>query len=168
MRSKQHLRKKGWSAKEISKAEKIIEKRHKSDKSKTKPYINRLIYWTVIFVIIIGNLMVSMLLVPFLIVLDKIALDFAIIILGLGFGALFTILVQSVEYIERKHHLLAAIIIPVSALINIFAVVWMANTLNDLFRFTNLRANPYIIGLMYVVAFVLPYIISLFRSQEEA
>ena len=59
------LKRKGWSEEEIIKAQKIIEARKMQDKSRSHPHSNRILYWSIIFVIIIGNAIISLLLVPF-------------------------------------------------------------------------------------------------------
>ena len=71
----QKLKQKGWSEKDIMRTEEIINARHKFDKSRTVVHMSRIIYWTALLVIVIGNFVISMVLIPFLLVLNKFSLD---------------------------------------------------------------------------------------------
>lgn len=164
MKIEADLKRKGWSKEDISKAEKIINERVKKDKSGTLPYANRSVFWTMFFVIIIGNIIISILMIPFLLVLNLPFLDFIIIVLGLSFGFLFNFLITDIRHITFKHHLIAGIIIPLVAIVNFFFMTTIANNLNDYLEVSNIRQNPYTISIIYMVAFILPYLF--FRIVE--
>ena len=114
-----HLKRKGWSHEDISKAETIIAARRETDKSRTIGHANRVLYWTVIFVIILGNFMISLGLIPVLLALNRLTADIVVVVIGFAFGLLFNLLVTDIEFIIRKHHLMALIIIPLVAFINL-------------------------------------------------
>lgn len=152
------LKRKGWSEEDIQKAEKIIEARRVSDKSRSIAYSHRVLYWTVILVVIIGNFVISMLLVPFLLVLNKLALDVLVVVLGLAFGSLFNLLITDIAYISKRHHVIAGITIPVMALLNISVMVHMANAINEVLRISAMRGDPITISIIYVIAFMAPYL----------
>ena len=160
------LKRKGWSEDEVNKAEKIIQARKIQDKSRTSVYTNRILYWTVIFVIIIGNFMISLMLVPFLLVFNKLAMDVLVVVVGFAFGALFNLLILDIEQVSKRHHLIAAIIIPVLALINISVMTTIANALNEVLRTSTIRESPITVSVLYVVAFMLPYLWSVFVKKK--
>jgi hypothetical protein len=160
------LKRKGWSPEDISGAEKIIESRTLKDKSRTSVYSNRVLFWTVIVVIIFGNFIISLMLIPFLLVLNKIAMDVVVVVIGFVFGALFNLLVLDVEQVSKKHHLIAGIAIPVLALINIGVMVKVANAMNDVLRVSTVREDPITISILYVVAFIIPYLWSVFVKKR--
>jgi len=152
------LKRKGWSDEDINRAHEIINERHTLDKSRSTEFSNRFVYWSVIILIIIGNFLVSLVLVPVLLVTNKIALDIVIAVLGLTFGLLFNFLITNIEHIERRHHIMAALVIPLLALVNISLMVGIAEAINSVFKFGVVRETPAIAGAIYVIAFILPYL----------
>lgn len=165
--SKELLRKKGWTAEEINHAERVIEERSMHDKSKSMVFSNRLVYWAVIFLMIIGNFMISMLLIPFLLTLNTLALDVIIVVMGLGFGALFNLVIVDVSHIDKKHHLAAGIIIPVLAFVNLFFMVKASNALIDVFGLGIVRDSSISISVLYVIAFMIPFFYSVFSKKID-
>ena len=123
------LKQKGWSEEDVKKAEKIIESRRMIDKSRTHVYSNRVIYWTIIAVMVLCNFIISLLFVPFLLVLNRLAMNVIIVIIGFAFGSLFTLLILDVEYVSKTQHFIGGIIIPVLALINISLMTNITNSL---------------------------------------
>ena len=160
------LKRRGWSPEDIDDTEKIIEERRASDKSRTSLFTSRILYWAVIFLMILGNFIISLLLVPFLLVLNKLAMDVVVVILGFSFGLFFNILILDIEHISKRHHLIAGISIPLLALINIIAMTRLANALNDVLRTSTMRGSPITVSLLYVVAFMMPYLWSVFVKKK--
>ena len=160
------LKRKGWSEEDIRKTQKIIEERMLHDKSRSLIFSNKVVFWAVIFVIILGNFIISMLFIPFLLLLNKIALDITIIVIGLAFGALFNLVVVDIRYIEKKHHLIAGLTIPVLAFINLSFMVKATNALNEVLRLSTARENPITISIIYVIAFMIPFLWSVFVSRK--
>jgi hypothetical protein len=160
------LKKKGWSGKDIKKADEIIKARLCNDKSRTVLFSNKVVFWAVIFLMILGNFILSMAIVPFLLVINKLTLDILIIIIGLAFGALFDTVVVDMRTVDRKHQLIAGLVIPIVALINISLMTQAANSLNNLLRFSAIRQDPYTISILYVIAFILPFLWSIFVTKK--
>ncbi len=152
------LKKRGWSEHEIEKAKQIIKARKKHDKSASIVHTNRLLFWTAFIVIVIGNLLISMFLVPFLIMLDKSGLNLIIVVLGVAFGLLFNFIITDIEHLEKKHHYIAGIIIPIIAIINFFLITRFANKFGQELGI-GVTQDPYIISIIYVIAFIAPFIL---------
>ncbi len=152
------LKKKGWSLDDIRKAEDIIASRAVKDKSKTTHHFERVLYWTVILVIIIGNFIVSLGITPILLAMNQAAVDVIIILLGFAFGLLFNLLILDLEFVSKKHHLIALVIIPLAALINLSVIVNITNAVNDVLQISNVRNNPITMSVLYVLAFLAPYL----------
>ena len=110
------MEKRGWSKKEILEA---VGKIHKAKQLKTSEtrFLEKRIYWVLLVVIIAANFAISIALIPILMVLRGIFLYFVIITLGIVFGLLFELVIRSMEHLEKKHHALLAIFIPIIALI---------------------------------------------------
>jgi len=160
------LKEKGWPEEDIKKAADIIERRRREDKSRTYTSMNRVIYWSAIVVIVLGNFIISMFLIPFLLVLKKLSLDIVIVTIAFAFGLLFNLLVTDIEHVERKHHLFAVIMIPLIALINFIIMVNVADSLAEAMNLSVVRENPYFISALYVGAFILPYLYTLIIKKE--
>jgi len=152
---KKRLIEKGWSKKDINKTLKIIEKAKANKHPKIK-ILDKSVYWISLIVAIIGNIIISISLIPFLLALRSFQLYLIIITMGIAFGLLFELLIRTIEHLETKHHLFLSIIIPIIAVINIIAIVLFSNRLEEAINIQNPH-NPVLIGVVYAVAFMLPY-----------
>ena len=157
------LKEKGWSKEDIYKTIKIIDKA-KEKKPKKVRILDQLVYWFVLMISIFGNLVISIALVPFLLVLKSIALYSIIAILAFVFGVLFDFLIKEVESLEAKHYIVASIFIPALALINVFYLTGFANYVSAAMNLQN-QHSPLIVSVVYVFFFVLPYLISKLKKK---
>lgn len=154
----ERLAEKGWSKEEIEKATQIMESPDSKGRIIFTRKMNPVLYWVTLIVAIIGNMIISVVLIPFLIAIQStIALYAIVALLGLAFGFLFNVLLIDIEHIDPRHRVIAGIFIPVLALINIYIVVNITNTINQLIFKTQLQENALIIGAVYVIAFIGPY-----------
>jgi len=151
------LKKKGWSEEDIKQAESIIYKRRLHDKSKSIDQSNKVLYWSAFVLIIIGNFIISVALIPFLLVLNRGSLDLIIIAIGFSFGLFFNLILRDIEYISNINHLITGFGIPLIALLNFYVMTSMANALNNVFQFSQIRENPFSVAAVYTIAFILPY-----------
>jgi hypothetical protein len=163
----ERLREKGWSKEDIKEAEEVVAKRKREDKSRTGTFMNKVLYWSAIIVIILGNFIISMFLIPFLLVLKKVSLDIIIVTIAFAFGLLFNLLVTDIEHLEKKHHIFALVVVPVIALINFIMMVNISNSIAETINLPITRQNPYFIGVIYVAAFILPYVVTLIRTRGK-
>ena len=164
--TKTRLMKKGWTEEQIKKAEESIESRRFHDKSRSIVTSNRILFWSMLFVIIIGNALIALILIPFLLVFDKFAVNIFIVVIGFAVGLLFNFLVWDIEHLTIKHHLLAAIIIPVLAIVDLYAIVKISNAINEVFEITVIRGDPILISAVYVIAFLVPYLWTIFVKKK--
>ncbi len=132
---------------------------HKTDRHiEYKKKMNPLLYWMSLVVAIIGNIFVSILFIPFLLFLKGFPLYTIIIILGVVFGMLFNLLVKDIEYIDYRHHVVSGIFIPAIAAVDFYYIVKVSNTIGS--KLTNApHQDPIMISVVYVLAFVAPYVI---------
>lgn len=152
------LLKKGFSKKEAKKTVDIIQTAKEKKSSKIK-FLDSIIYWVLLFVAIIGNIVISMILIPFLLTFKKIPLYFIIIILAAMFGFLFDQLIRDIEHLERRHHIVAWVFIPALAVINTYYMTSFTNHLTETLKLSLIIHSPLLISIIYVFAFTLPYII---------
>lgn len=161
----ERLEKKGWSKKDIGRASEII---HNAKQLKTPEtrFLEKRVYWVLLFVIIAGNFAVSVALVPALLVLKGVFLYIIIIILGIVFGLLFEIVIRGIEHLEKGHHMLLSILIPATALANFFVVSNMSNNLARELSLATVH-NSLVIAAAYSASLALPYIIYRFVLKIE-
>ncbi|MBI2652536.1 hypothetical protein HYX00_03655 [Candidatus Woesearchaeota archaeon] len=159
------LEKRGWSKKEILEA---VGKIHKAKQLKTPEtrFLEKRIYWILLVVIIAANFAISVALIPILMVLKGIFLYSIIMTLGIVFGLLFELVIRSIEHLEKKHHIFIAVLIPLTALANVFVISKISNNLARTLQLKNFQ-NPILISIIYAASFVLPYIIYRFVLKIE-
>ena len=156
------LKEKGWNEKEIIKAESILEKEKEHD-----VHFSKIVFWSALVVIIFANLVVSLILIPFLIVLREFILYLIIIILAGTIGFLYNFLKTDMGHLEKKHHLMAGIIIPVIALVNILIMVIVSNRFIAEIEINNPPHNPWIVAIVFAIAFVIPYFVDKLRIHFQ-
>ncbi len=115
-----------------------------------------IMFWVSILALIIANLLATIVIVP--LVLAASALTALIVaVLGLFTGNLFAMLIANIGNIERKHHIIAAALVPGLAVINLFILIAGVNRLAPAFGIT-VSQDPIVISIVYVAAFLTPYL----------
>ena len=150
---KKTLKQKGWNEQEIKHAEAILHKEQKHD-----AHFSKIVFWSALVTIIFANLLVSLVLIPFLIVLAKLVLYAIIALLAGVVGCLYKFLVMDIGHLERKYHQIAAVLIPLIALANIFATVLVSNKFIESIDINLPPHNPWIGSIVFAVAFIIPYL----------
>lgn len=152
------LLEKGFSKNEAKRTIDIIKKAEEK-KSKKIKFLDATIYWVLLIVAIIGNMVLSIILIPFLLAFKKIPLYFIIILLAMLFGFLFDQLIRDIENLENKHIITAWIFIPALAIINTYYMASFTNHLTNTLGLPLAIHSPIIISITYVFAFTVPYIL---------
>jgi len=158
------LKEKGWTQKEINKALRIIEG-SKKKKSKTILLFDKMVYWLALMLAIVGNIILSVVLIPFLLALENVYLYFVIIVIAFSFGLLFSILLKDIDGLDKRHHVIAGIFLPCLALINVYVMVNLANYLDKVFKTAAAPHSPLLISVVYVAFFIVPYIFNLLARK---
>jgi hypothetical protein len=160
------LKDKGWTEQDINKAIQIIEAA-KEKKPANIRLIDTIVYWIVLIIAIVGNLILSIILIPFLLTLNHLQLYLIICIIAATFGFLFDLLIRDIENLEQQHYIIAGVFIPALAIIDVFFMVQFANHLTRIMKLNNIQ-DPYVVGIVYTIAFIAPYLINrLFFSQKN-
>jgi hypothetical protein len=146
------LLKKGWHVKELRNATEILERSTPHDK-----HISKIVFWSALVVTIIGNIIASLVLIPFLAVFTTPTLYFFVGILAFFIGFLYNFLIQDIWHLKRSHHIIGGILLPLIAIVNIVIVVLIANSLKSNSH------NPWIVAIIFASAFILPSIIDNIR-----
>jgi hypothetical protein len=151
------LLEKGWTEEEIEKTMGLLYSTDKQEKhmnfvSATHPVI----YWVGLVIAIVGNLLISVTLIPFLMILNSMQLYIILGIVGVVFGAMFNVILKDIEHIDQTHHVMAGIFIPAIALITVYVMTNVANRFNDIIRNPNPH-NAVILSIIYLCCFSAPY-----------
>jgi len=160
------LAKKGWNDTEIRRAESILNKAEHHD-----VFFSRIVFWTAIIIIVFTNLILSLVLIPFLIVFSSWILYSIIILLAGAIGFLYNYLITDIGHLERKHHIAASIIVPLIALVNMILMIYVSNQFIKDLKVKNPLHDPWLISIIFVLAFILPFIIDqirLYFSSKKA
>ncbi|MEK6863627.1 MAG: hypothetical protein AABW53_02930 [Nanoarchaeota archaeon] len=149
---KKELLQKGWREEELRKAERILD-------SATKPdvFFSKIVFWSAMLVIVFANLLISLLLIPFLIALNSIVLYSIVALLGATIGFLYNFLITDIGLLEKKHHRAASIIVPLIGVANVVVMVLVSNKFIESLKLNNPPHSPWFIALAFCAAFILPY-----------
>jgi hypothetical protein len=158
---RQRLTDKGWSEEEVNKALTIMGSENAPEHKKhfVKSY-SPIIYWMALLISIIGNLLVSVILIPvFLWITELTTLIFVVGFIALVFGGFFTFLLHELEHINQKHHVMAGLFIPAIAVINVYIIVTLSNILDARILKLGVQQNPLLMAIVYVIGFIIPYVV---------
>ena len=145
------LKEKGWSEKEILHAEEVLEKTIGYDVQ-----LSKIVFWSALVVIIFANVLISLILIPFLIAFKPLFLYGIVVLLGGTIGFLYKFLITDIAHLKKKHHILASILVPFIALANMVVMVLVSNKYAVDFNVE--LQNPWIVAVIFSAAFIIPYL----------
>lgn len=161
----QRLKKSGWNKRDIKRAVDIINE-SKQNKTLDVKFLDKRIYWILLVIIIAANFAISIALIPVLITLKYTQLYFVVAVLGIVFGLLFELVIRSIEHLERYHHILFVILIPIIAFINLFIISKISYKVANNLGLSNV-GNSVIVSVIYACSFTVPYLIYRFVLKIE-
>ncbi len=126
--------------------------------------LNLIVYWTTLLVLIIANLLMSMVIIPFLLLASGLNFYIILAVLGIFFGYVFALLISNIENLDAHHHLIAAFFIPIFAIINLIIISTSLEGITSLLGIAS-QKEPLTVSLVYAVFFLLPYVISMARKR---
>src|SRR3989338_4234439 len=94
-----------WTKSEVERAVRIL-KESEDKKPKGIKILDKSVYWIVLIVVVLGNMAVSIMLIPILLALRSFMLYLVIAVLGISFGFLFDMLIRDMN-LDKKHHVIA-------------------------------------------------------------
>ncbi|MBW2980219.1 hypothetical protein KY360_02270 [Candidatus Woesearchaeota archaeon] len=147
---------KGWTVEEIKRLSEVSQKAHHA-KSPFIKFLDKSVYWFFLMIAILGNLVISIILIPIMLLFTGIPLYSIVAILGIVFGLFLDLIIHDMEHLTPKHHILAGLFIVSLAAITLLYMTMF--TLN-LIRVTGLeiQQQPLVIGAVYTVALLIPYL----------
>ena len=159
---KLELKEKGWTEKDLHKAQKLLEEERTHD-----AHFSRIVFWSALVVTIFANIVVSLILIPFLIFIAPWALYTIVILLGGSIGFLYELLITDIGHLKTKHHISASVVLPLIAVVNVAVMVIVANTVIAEGTVTSSPHNPWIVAIVFAVAFILPYVFLSIKKKRK-
>ncbi|MDO8661237.1 MAG: hypothetical protein Q7K43_05070, partial [Candidatus Woesearchaeota archaeon] len=127
-------------------------------------FLDNTVYWTGVGLAILANFLLSVALIPFLLAIKGVWLYLAIIFIALSFGTVLDAVLRMVQRISQQQ-VIAELFIPVLALINIYVIAGLTNTLSAKIGLNTVH-NAWMISVVYVVAFSLPHFVVRLLKQK--
>jgi hypothetical protein len=149
---------KGWSHAEIQKTLDVV-KRAEAAKGFGLRFLEGTLFYVALAIFIIGNFVLSVVLVPFLILVKGFWLYLTILLFGATFGILFTLVLRYIERLNPGQHIIAGIFIPAIALINMYLIAYFSNQLEVLLQLPIVPHSPAVVSMVYVIAFIAPFLV---------
>ena len=118
--------------------------------------IDSSLFWLLLVIAIVGNFCVSVILVPFFLIMKGATLYGSLFFIGMSFGWLFSFILHSIEQVQKKRKIIASIFIPSIALINVGIFAILSNRLIEILQLSTPLHNPAFIGAMYVLGYIIP------------
>jgi len=167
----ERLAEKGWSRDEILKASSILHGKEEPGKIYFQKQMNPVLYWMTLIISIVANMVISVVLIPFLLTVKESYVLYSIVaLLALAFGFFFNLLLTDIENVDPKHHVIAGLFIPALAVINILIVINVTSVLDKVLLGGQFTQNLFMIVVIYVISFIAPYLVSqlidLFHSRK--
>lgn len=153
---------KGWSTAQIKHAEEVLERSQQHD-----VFFSKIVFWSALLVIIFANLMVSLVLIPFLIIFDTFILLGIIVMMAVLIGFLYNFLITDIGHLSQKHHLIASIIVPLIAVANMVVMIIVSNRFITELQLNN-QHNPWLLSIVFAIAFITPFIVDQIRLKITA
>ncbi len=130
-------------------------------------FLARMVFWSSIAVVVIANILTSIVLIPFLSVLSSWFRNFVVVVIALIMGFLYNYLLIDIGHMDRRHHLLAGVVVPLIAVVNVVVMVGISNQIIDSFAIQTMKQSQLAVGLMYGIAFIIPYVIDRMRLEKK-
>jgi len=156
---------KGWNAAEIEHASRIIEDAENTKKGKTK-FIDNFLIVVLVSLMIVNGFVCSTFLVPFIYGLQSDVILIVAATIGVIFSAVFTIIIYDIEKIHQKHETNLFIAYIVNGIVNFYLILEFTARFGAR-TMLPLENNVYIVGGIYLLAFLAPQVIHRIRRKSE-
>ena len=160
---KQKLAEKGWDNREILQAQALLEEETNHD-----IFLSQIVFWSALVVIIFANILVSLVLIPFLVVFDKWMLYSIVVVLAGVIGFLYNFLITDIGHLQKKHHVMAAILVPLLALANIGVMVVASNKFIADLQVATQPHDPVTVSVLFAAVLIIPFILDKIRMHFKS
>lgn len=163
------LKTKGWSDEEISQAANILEQAQNNRKP-IHHFFAKATYWFFLFLLLGGSIVSAWLIQPFLLITNQLGAIIIIVLFGAAIGSIALTIVKDIEHIETHQHILIGLTIPLAAIITSIIISKQVSKLILIAPKVlgqHVNHNPYVLGIAFSIACLLPYSISLFIQRKH-
>ncbi|PIN77173.1 hypothetical protein COV16_07100 [Candidatus Woesearchaeota archaeon CG10_big_fil_rev_8_21_14_0_10_34_8] len=122
--------------------------------------------WTAMLLLIFINFLGAILLVPFLLFFEGISQYLIIVLFGVGFGLIFNLMIHSIEHLGDKHHIIAGVIVPIFALLDIIILFGILEKAVKKLEII-ISYNYTLIVVIFICAFLIPYLFDIIRRKHK-
>lgn len=156
----QALREKHWQPHQIARATSILQSAGEMKTDAVK-LLDSVIYWGALLVAILGNFVLSIVVIPILLAFDDLSLVLAIAVIAAAFGVLMDVVLREIEHLRHRTIIIPELFIPALALINVYIITTLTNSAAVI---AGLQThNPWVVSVMYVCGFSLPHFVLKWR-----
>lgn len=156
-----------WTESDIAKAAEIIHKAKQKRPEHVK-ILDKTIPWLSLILIVVGNFAISVVLIPFLMVLNQLPLYLLLALIGGSLGFFLELMIGHIEHLQEKHHhIIMGIFIFIIAMANVSLIAGLSNEMLKYLPIKNQPHNPWIIAFIYSAAFVGPYMLYRVIKKKE-
>jgi hypothetical protein len=155
------MERKGWKRHELAHLDILTSKY--TEKHRTEDiwlYRFRIIFLTIVEIVI------SVFFIPIFLIAPNALLALILFALGLVFGFLFEHLIIGLEHLEPKHHLRAAIIIPLVGVVNLLLFMAAGNGLKKVWPVAP-QQGIILPAAVFLVGFFIPYTWHLWMNKQD-
>ncbi|MBN1502686.1 hypothetical protein JW930_04015 [Candidatus Woesearchaeota archaeon] len=150
------MQKKVWKKSIIDRTVKILEKAEQN-KNQLIIFLDKSLYWIGLLTAVLTNFIVTIAMVPVLLIAPTTIVILIVLLYGLSFGFLLDFFIKDIDYLSKKHYVIAGIFLPCVAIINIFVAKFFLDMFPELQVAEH--TNLFLVGSIYLVSFLKPHII---------
>ena len=151
------LKKEGWSGKDLSHVDEILEDEKKQEKhAHIKKHLTHFSFWTLLLGVIVINFIMAISIVPFLLFLQGPIILISSIILGFLIGFMFNYMMLELEGLEDEHHVIIILLVPILGVLDVLLINAIMLRLSSLF---SVGYNYDAAVLLFVIFFLAPYVV---------
>jgi len=151
---------KGHSKRQIARAERIL----RTAERRKHPHIRHVetsMFWFTLATGVLGSAILSFAIIPILVAGTPGQGALVTFIFGVLLGLLISYIAGNMHWLESHHHLSITFAIPIVALFNFFIVGLVVNRFNSMIGFPS-HHNPVLLGVLYFLGFLTPFVVGLF------
>ena len=137
-----------------------------SKKAHVEQKMEHFVAMTAMLLLIFTNFLGAILLIPFLLFFEGYAQYAIVAVFAIGFGLIFNFMIHSIEHLGDKHHIIAGIVVPFFAMMDI---VILFSLLEKIVKKLSIPVtyNYTFIVIIFIVAFLIPYVIDIVRGKHK-
>ncbi|MBD3209453.1 hypothetical protein GF367_03465 [Candidatus Woesearchaeota archaeon] len=157
----ERLREKGWSEAEITHAQGIVTKAKKR-RYQHRNALDEAVYWGLLVLSAGTMVAVAYWIIPLFIFASSKVLYPLLILIGLSFGMLFTVIIKDLDHLKTHHHIILVLIVPITGKISFLALL---GSISNAESIGGIAHSPVVAGAAFIISFLAPYLFHLLARK---